>query len=66
MTNKQKVLAGIVMSHRSELIKYYSGPRLAQYVSGVRIPDYKTAQHIAKVAGRSVEDVAYRKEIINL
>jgi transcriptional regulator with XRE-family HTH domain len=70
LTPKQVYLATIVRIYRDQLLQrkgqnrkdaIYSGPRLAQYISGARIPDYATAQHIAKVCGKSVKHLPYRR-----
>ena len=61
LTKKQKTLASIITLHKKELLKRYSGPRLAQYVSGVRIPEYDIALHFARVADIDIELIAYRK-----
>jgi transcriptional regulator with XRE-family HTH domain len=60
LTKKQKLLAGLITLHRKELLKRYSVPRLAQYVRGVRIPDYETALYFAKIAGIDVDTLPYR------
>jgi len=64
LTKKQKALASAVNLHRKTLLKKYSSSRLAQYVTGVRIPDFETAAYIATLAGVDVETIAYRKENI--
>jgi hypothetical protein len=61
LTKKQKLLASIITIHRKELLKRYSVPRLAQYVSGVRVPDYETALYFARIGGVTVDEIAYRK-----
>ena len=73
LTQKQKFLSGLIMIHRDKLIKRagvqtkeerYSGPRLSQYVTGVRIPDYETALHIAEVCGANIDSLPYRRLVL--
>jgi len=70
LTPKQVYLANTIRVYRDKLLKkkgnaskdaVYSGPRLSQYISGARIPDYETAKHIAKVCKTSIKKLPYRR-----